>query len=97
MDIKNWLIDKILDETDLERDTIDCDAAFETFNLDSLATISIAFDIENEFKLEELNPTIFTEYNSINLLAEWSVSALSFLLRWARLMPTSPANASTPN
>ena len=71
MDIKNWLIDKILDETDLERANIDCDAAFETFNLDSLATISIAFDIENEFNLEELNPTVFTEYNSINLLAKW--------------------------
>lgn len=71
MNAKSWLQNKIAEETGLAVDRVNCDEPFETFSLDSLATISISFDIEQAFGLEELNPTVFSEYNSINKLATW--------------------------
>lgn len=71
MNINNWLLIKIADESGLEKETINCDELLDNFNLDSLASISIAFDIENEFNLDEINPSIFHEYNTINKLAKW--------------------------
>ncbi|PWA10212.1 acyl carrier protein [Flavobacterium laiguense] len=71
MIIKNWLLDKIAEESGLEKDTINCDEPIENFELDSLSSISIAFDIEKEFNLDEINPTVFQEFNTINKLAQW--------------------------
>ena len=71
MNTKTWLQNKIAEETGLTLEKVNCDEPFESFSLDSLATISISFDIEQEFGLEELNPTVFSEYNSINKLATW--------------------------
>jgi acyl carrier protein len=71
MTVENWLILKIADESGLEEKEIDANEPIENFNLDSLSSISIAFEIEKEFNLEEINPTVFTEYNTINKLSEW--------------------------
>lgn len=71
MNVKDWLIIKIAEETGLENELINCDELFENFDLDSLSSISIAFDIENKFKLDEINPTVFEEFNTINKLSEW--------------------------
>lgn len=71
MNIHNWLIDKIAEESGISKEKIDSDEALENLELDSLASISIAFDIEKEFNLEEINPSVFTEFNTINKLTEW--------------------------
>lgn len=71
MDIKDWLTEKIAEESGVSKEKIDGNEPLENLDLDSLASISIAFDMENEFNLEEINPSVFTEYNTINKLAEW--------------------------
>lgn len=71
MNIHDWLTEKIAEESGISKEEIDGNEALENLELDSLASISIAFDIEKEFNLEEINPSVFTEYNTINKLAEW--------------------------
>jgi acyl carrier protein len=71
MSVITWLQNKIAEETGMAVDEVNCDESFESFSLDSLATISISYDIEQEYGLEELNPTVFSEYSSINKLATW--------------------------
>ena len=70
-DIKGWLIDRIANESSIHPTEVDCEKNFEDFHLDSLAAVSMAFDIEKEFGIEELSPTAFTEFSSINRLSEW--------------------------
>ncbi len=53
MDIKNWLIQKISEESNIDKNRIDCNEIFDNFNLD------------------EINPSVFTEFNTINKLSEW--------------------------
>ena len=76
MDVHDWLQQKIADETGLPLGEIDRGAPFESFDLDSLATVSLSFEIEQKFGIDELNPTVFTEYNSINKLASWLQSQM---------------------
>ena len=71
MNIKNWLTNKVALEIGLDTNQIDADEPFTNFDFDSLASISIAYEIEIVLELEEVNPTIFSEYNTINKLAEW--------------------------
>lgn len=71
MDIQNWLTEKIAEESGIPKEQIDINEAIENLDLDSLASISISFDIEEKFNLKEINPSIFTEYNTINKLSEW--------------------------
>jgi acyl carrier protein len=68
---KNWLIKKIADECGHQPDTLNCDEPIENFDLDSLSSISISMDIETEFKINEINPSVFTEFNTVNKLAAW--------------------------
>lgn len=70
MEIKYWLQKQLAEELGLTPQEISCDADFETFNLDSLSLISLSFQLEKLLK-EEISPTIFVEYNSINKLSEW--------------------------
>ncbi len=76
MDVIDWLQQKIADETGLPLEEVGCEVPFDTFDLDSLATVSLSFEIERKFGIEELNPTVFTEYNSINKLATWLQSQM---------------------
>jgi acyl carrier protein len=68
--IQDWLQEKIGEEVGLPKNEIDCDLEFENFNLDSLSLVSVSFDLENLLN-QELSPTIFTEFNTINKLSEW--------------------------
>jgi len=73
MDVKKWLQNKILEETDIPLKEISLDATFEDFNMDSLAILSITFDLEEYLSREEeqIDPSVFTEFNTINKLALW--------------------------
>lgn len=71
MDIKIWLQEKIAEESGLQLQQVPFNKEFEEFKLDSLSLISLAFDLEKQIGVDEIDPTVFTEYNSINKLAEW--------------------------
>jgi len=71
MDYKNWLIEQIASEVSISKDQIDCDEIFENFQLDSLSIVSIAFEMEDVFHLKNIEPSLFSEYNTINKLCTW--------------------------
>ena len=68
MDYKIWLQEKIAEEIGGEAKNVFPDEDFENFNLDSLAMVSLSFEIEKLLG-KEISPTVFTEYNTINKLA----------------------------
>lgn len=71
MDYKNWLIEQIASEVSISKDDVDCDEIFDNFKLDSLSIVSIAFEMENVFNLKNIEPSLFSEYNTINKLCGW--------------------------
>ncbi|MDF0692452.1 phosphopantetheine-binding protein [Aquirufa ecclesiirivi] len=71
MEYKNWLIAQIASEASIVEEEVDCDVTFDQFNLDSLAIVSISFEMESQFQLENVDPSLFSEYNTINKLCVW--------------------------
>ncbi|MDY8137646.1 acyl carrier protein [Aquimarina sp. 2201CG5-10] len=71
MNTKLWLQEKIAEETDLSIEDVSCDAEFIDFNMDSLSTLTLAFDLESLLDIGEIDPTLFSEYNTINKLVSW--------------------------
>ncbi len=71
MNIKLWLQEKIAEETELPIDEISCDIEFIKFNMDSLSILTLAFDLESKLNIGEIDPTLFSEYNTINKLVTW--------------------------
>ncbi|CAM3854002.1 phosphopantetheine-binding protein [Aquirufa aurantiipilula] len=71
MNFKHWLIQQIASEASISEKEVDCDAAFEHFNLDSLSIVSLSFEMESKFQLENVDPSLFSEYNTINKLCVW--------------------------
>ncbi len=70
MDLKFWLQEKIAEEAGVEPDEISCEEEFNQFDLDSLALVSLSFELETLLN-REISPTVFTEFNTINKLEEW--------------------------
>ncbi|MHA8087438.1 acyl carrier protein [Aquirufa sp. Wall-65K1] len=71
MNFKNWMITQIASEASIAEEEVDCDVPFEHFNLDSLSIVSISFEMESVFQLENVDPSLFSEYNTINKLCVW--------------------------
>lgn len=71
MNITLWLQEKIAEETNLPIEEISCDLEFSNFNMDSLSILTLAFDLESKLDITEIDPTIFSEYNTINKLVVW--------------------------
>jgi acyl carrier protein len=69
--INDWLVQAISDELEIPKESISLDEPFEDLKLDSLSILTIAFDLEEKFNIEELSPTVFSEFNTINKLSEW--------------------------
>ncbi len=61
---------KIAEDTGVPLEKVSCDESFDNFALDSLSLISLAYDLETMLG-REINPAVFTEYNTINKLAGW--------------------------
>lgn len=70
INVKDWLKEKIAEEKGVDKNDISCDLLFDDFSLDSLSLISISFDLE-EYLDEDLSPSLFTEFNTINKLSAW--------------------------
>ncbi|TSE08640.1 acyl carrier protein [Aquimarina algiphila] len=71
MNTKLWLQEKIAEETELPIEEISCDIEFTKFNMDSLSVLTLAFDLESKLNIGEIDPTLFSEYNTINKLVTW--------------------------
>lgn len=71
MDITQTLKELVANEAGLPVEEISADQKFESFNLDSLSVVSLAFELENATGIAQIDPTVFTEYNTINKLAAW--------------------------
>lgn len=70
MNIKEWLIEQIAEETGLKFSEVSCDEDFEKFDLDSLSLVSLSYDLEAKLQ-KEISPTVFTEFDTINKLSAW--------------------------
>lgn len=68
-ELKQWLIEKVSEESGLDISAVNVNAPFESFELDSLSMITISFDLENVLGIE-IDPTLFLQNNSIELLSE---------------------------
>lgn len=71
MDTRTWLQEKLAEEAGMKPESIAFDDEFEQLSLDSLSIITLTFDIESYIGKELVDPTIFSQYNTINSLAEW--------------------------
>ncbi len=69
MELKQWLVQKIAEESDNLPDTIKTDVPIESFNLDSLSMITLSYDLETALG-KEIDPTVFWQHNTIDKLAE---------------------------
>lgn len=70
MDIEVWLKQQISEEAGVPVNEISNDDEFENFKLDSLSLVSLAFELEKVVD-KEIDPTVFTEFNTINKLTKW--------------------------
>lgn len=68
-ELKNWLVQKIAEESDIQPESIKTDVPIESFNLDSLSMITLSYDLETVLG-KEIDPTVFWQHNSIDKLAE---------------------------
>ncbi|MBU3676244.1 MAG: acyl carrier protein [Chitinophagaceae bacterium] len=69
--MKDWFIEKIAEEASISVAEVDCDRPFQEYNMDSLAIISLCFEMEDKFGLENTDPSMLSEYNTINKLVQW--------------------------
>jgi acyl carrier protein len=71
MTTQEWLQAKIAEEAGMQVEEITLDAPFESFSLDSLSVITLAYELESFTGKESIDPSVFSEYNTINKLSEW--------------------------
>lgn len=68
-EIKNWLVQKIAEESDIQPESVKTDMPIESFNLDSLSMITLSYDLEKVLG-KEIDPTVFWQHNTIDKLAK---------------------------
>lgn len=71
MTTQEWLQTKIAEEAGMQVEEIALDAPFESFSLDSLSVITLAYELESFTGKDSIDPSVFSEYNTINKLSEW--------------------------
>lgn len=67
--LTNWFKEKIAEESGTPIENISINQTFDNFNLDSLSTVTLAYDLEMELGLD-IDPTIFYEFDTIEKLVE---------------------------
>jgi acyl carrier protein len=68
--LENWLRQKLGEETSTDSKTIDLDVDFVNLNLDSLSTVSLAYELETLTGVI-IDPTVFSEFRTPNELIRW--------------------------
>ncbi len=69
-EIQRWLQKKIADVTQTNSDLIQANLPFTNFGLDSIVIVTLVTDLEDWLNLS-LDPTIFWEFPSIEVLTDW--------------------------
>lgn len=69
-EIQQWLQKKIADVTQTNPDLIQTNQPFTNFGLDSIVIVTLVTDLEDWLQLS-LDPTIFWEFPSIEVLTDW--------------------------
>lgn len=72
-EIQEWLKKRIAEEIKASPDAIPIDEPFTNFGLDSIMFVTLVTDLEDWLSVS-LDPTIFWEYPSIEVLAEWLIT-----------------------
>lgn len=70
-EIKAWLIEQVADELGIKPEEVATDEPFQELGLDSLSMTSISFELESKLGVDQISPTVFSEYDSIDKLVEW--------------------------
>jgi acyl carrier protein len=68
-EISDWLVDRIATERNMEPEAVPLDEAFFAIGLNSLDTLLINNDLADFLELEELSPSLFWDYPSIEKLS----------------------------
>jgi acyl carrier protein len=68
--LQDWLRQKLSEETSADSKTIDLDVDFKKLDLDSLSTVSLAYELETVTGVV-IDPTIFSEFRTPNELVQW--------------------------
>lgn len=71
-EIQSWLIQRIAKEVKITPDKIGTDVPFARFGLDSIVLVTLVDDLEQMVDLS-LDPTIFWEFPTIEILTNWLV------------------------
>ena len=69
-EIQQWLQKKIAGETQTAPELIHANLPFTTFGLDSIVIVTLVTDLEDWLNVP-LDPTIFWEFPSIEILTDW--------------------------
>lgn len=72
-EIKSWLKEKIAREIKTQPENIAADRPFTDFGLDSIIIVTLVDELEHRLGIS-LDPTIFWEYPTIEILTDWLVS-----------------------
>ncbi len=73
-EIQNWLREKIAEKIKLPVSAVEVDVPFANYGLDSILLVTLVDELE-EWLGTSLDPTIFWEYPTIEILTEWLLSA----------------------
>lgn len=72
-EIIDWLKGKVAKEAKLKPENVLTDIPFVSFGLDSIVIVTLVDDLEYWLNIS-LDPTIFWEYPTIELLSNWLVT-----------------------
>lgn len=70
-EISDWLVQRIATERNMEPEAVPLDEAFFSIGLNSLDTLLINNDLSDFLGLEELSPSLFWDYPSIEKLSAY--------------------------
>lgn len=69
-EIQNWLRERIAEEIKTAPEAVSLDVLFANYGLDSIVIVTLVGDLEDWLEVS-LDPTIFWEYPTIEILSEW--------------------------
>ncbi len=72
-EIRTWLRERIAREIKKDASAVSTDAPFTDFGLDSIVIVTLVDDLEYWLQTS-LDPTIFWEHPSIEILTEWLIT-----------------------
>lgn len=71
--LTTWFTDKLSDELGIKKEEISLTPPIESYHLDSISAVSLSQDLE-DFVGFYIEPTIFSEFETINEMIEWILS-----------------------